>query len=71
MTKHGIEGDPDDYCLVQLIPGGGMYVIFILFQTFINYMNLILFYWDLSVTYYKSFFTKPRNFLNLETFSLL
>lgn len=23
MAKHGIEGDPDDYCLVQLIPGGG------------------------------------------------
>lgn len=26
MAKHGIEGDPDDYCLVQLIPGDGMYV---------------------------------------------
>lgn len=22
MAKHGIEGDPDDYCLVQLIPNG-------------------------------------------------
>lgn len=22
MAKHGIEGDPDNYCLVQLIPGG-------------------------------------------------
>lgn len=31
MAKHGIEGDPDDYCLVQLIPGGGIYVSFLFF----------------------------------------
>lgn len=36
MAKHGIEGDPDDYCLVQLIPGGGIHVIFVLFKIFIN-----------------------------------
>lgn len=60
MTKHGIEGDPDDYCLVQLIPGGGMYVIF--FQTFISYVNLILFCWDPSIIYHKSFLTKTLFF---------
>lgn len=38
MAKHGIEGDPDDYCLVQLIPGGGIHVIFVLYKIFINYV---------------------------------
>lgn len=62
MTKHGIEGEPEDYCLVQLTPGGGMYVDIFVFQYFTGYINLILFYWDLSLTYYKSFSIKPHKF---------
>lgn len=53
MAKHGIEGDPDDYCLVQLIPGGGNHVIFALFKAFINYVYLILFYWDTNFAYHE------------------
>lgn len=43
MAKHGIEGDPDDYCLVQLISGGGINGIFALFKKFISYVYLTCF----------------------------
>lgn len=67
MAKHGIEGDPDDYCLVQLIPGGGISVIFVLFKIFINNVLSCL----IGIQIFPQKQTKHHNHLHLETSNFL